>query len=182
MNGNLLFYECRLSGGNTMRCWGHSNFTLAHWQMHGHIHPMPSLAPEPPDGNSTTYFLLPQTADLGTYPLLYYWHLVVITGDLSKLLHLMTFPQQYWNLVVATETNGRYASYWNAFLFQDVFSERTSGHCPCTAGSSLSRLISANSLETKPFTLVRFSLQLWKYIDLHLQRNDWNWKFHEFWH
>ena len=79
-------------------------------------------------------------------------------------------------------SGGRYASYWNAVFFQDVFSERTSAHCPCTAGSSLSRLMSANSLETKPFTLVRLSLQLWKDIDLHLQRNDSNWKFHGYWH
>ena len=36
----------------------------------------------------------------------YYWHLVVITGDLFKLVHLRIYPspQQYWHLVVATET------------------------------------------------------------------------------
>ena len=27
MNGTLSFYECRLSGGDTMRWWGHSNPT-----------------------------------------------------------------------------------------------------------------------------------------------------------
>ena len=28
MNGTLSFYECRFSGGDTMREWGHSNPTL----------------------------------------------------------------------------------------------------------------------------------------------------------
>ena len=29
MNGTLSFYECRFSGGDTMRWWGHSNSTCA---------------------------------------------------------------------------------------------------------------------------------------------------------
>ena len=28
LNGTLAFYECRFSGGDTMRRWGHSNLTL----------------------------------------------------------------------------------------------------------------------------------------------------------
>ena len=33
------------------------------------------------------------------------WHLVVITGDLFKLVHLRTYPYQYWHLVVVTEAH-----------------------------------------------------------------------------
>ena len=29
MNGTLAFYECKFSGGGTMRCWGHSNPTMS---------------------------------------------------------------------------------------------------------------------------------------------------------
>ena len=34
---------------------------------------------------------LPQTSDLGTYQLHFLWHLVMITGDLFKLVHLRTY-------------------------------------------------------------------------------------------
>ena len=53
------------------------------------------------------------------YPIPCYWHLVVIFGDLFKLVHNKTPP------MVLTSSGGHrsewYASYWNAFLFFDVF-------------------------------------------------------------
>ena len=45
------------------------------------------------------------TWDLGKYPPPYHWHLVVITGDLFKLVYLRTYIHYwYWQLVVATKT------------------------------------------------------------------------------
>ena len=59
-------------------------------------------------------------------------HLVVITGDLIKLVHLGTPSKQH--LVVATETeahiwfpSGRYSSYWNDFLLLYVVHKPTFG-------------------------------------------------------
>ena len=34
----------------------------------------------------------------------FFWHLMVITVDPFKLVHLRTHPDQYWHLVVAIET------------------------------------------------------------------------------
>ena len=74
----------------------------------------------------------PPTFDLGTYPSPWipnmgpthcYWHLMVITEDLFKLVHLRTYtlPPPNWDLVVTTKTctfaSEWYASYWNAFFF-----------------------------------------------------------------
>ena len=49
---------------------------------------------------------LPWTSDLGTCTPCC-WHLVVITGDLFKIVQLWTYPSphQYWHLVVATKTH-----------------------------------------------------------------------------
>ena len=56
--------------------------------------PTPSLSPQKWD--------IPPTADIGPTPL--YWHQVVITGDLFKLVYLRTSTHQYWHLAVASET------------------------------------------------------------------------------
>ena len=55
-----------------------------------------------------------------------YWHLVVITGDLFKLVHLRPYlPHHYWHLVVTTKTGtvacGRFASYWKAVWLLAIF-------------------------------------------------------------
>ena len=58
---------------------------------------MPDIGPTPP----------PDTRDS---PTLYYWHLVVITGDLEDCN-----PPPVRHLVVTTESE-RYTSYWNTVL------------------------------------------------------------------
>ena len=77
--------------------------------------------------------LLPWRSDLGTYPLVpatnicwwsletwdplpCYWHLVLITGDLFKLVHLRTYTHQYGHLVVATEVDGTHPT-WMLIFF-----------------------------------------------------------------
>ena len=63
MNGTLLQYECRLSGGDAMRWLGHSNLTLCNIICSNFFHSLaagmqkrlvgvlaPSLALEPPGG------------------------------------------------------------------------------------------------------------------------------------
>ena len=90
---------------------------------------LPHPFPFPVDTRHRTYRLpspwisdipgyLPPLLDTrhGTYPLSAgfqiwdlppcYWHLVVITGNLFKLVHLRTYPTpQYWHQVVAIETH-----------------------------------------------------------------------------
>ena len=48
-----------------------------------------------------------------------YLHLVVITGDMFKLVHLRTYPPTPPVMTPSgghRKASGRYASYWNAFL------------------------------------------------------------------
>ena len=58
----------------------------------------------------------PPIPDMGSN--LCYWHLVVITGDLFKLVHLKTYlPRtkiQWWPLEHVWLASGRAAWYWNA--------------------------------------------------------------------
>ena len=45
----------------------------------------------------------------------YYWHLVVITGDLFKLVDLRTYPApRYWPLMVTTEAGGTHPTWMHS--------------------------------------------------------------------
>ena len=57
---------------------------------------------------------------------LHFWHLVVITRDLLKLVHLRTYPHspigtdnEWWPRKHIRLVSRRYASYWNTVLFSD---------------------------------------------------------------
>ena len=68
--------------------------------------------PYPPLVRSGT--LTPQS---GIYPTHFLWHLVDITRDPFKLIHLIptTTDILWWLLKHVRLTRGRYVSYWNAF-------------------------------------------------------------------
>ena len=61
-----------------------------------------------------------------------YWHLVVKTGYLFKLIHLRT-SLPCWHLVVIAArtvgTSGQYVSYWNAFLLMTSFCLLVASSC-----------------------------------------------------
>ena len=74
---------------------------------------------------------LPPPPDMGPgYLPLCYWHLEVITGDLFKLVHLITYPPPRTPPLVATETckvgKRAYTSYWNVVLFCTYLYHRNS--------------------------------------------------------
>ena len=100
---------------------------MMHWDMgtplpsprHGTWVSTPSLLPRRWDLG--TYLLAPATDIcwwwLETWDLLpCYWHLVLIAGDLFKLVHLRTYPHQYGHLVVATEVDGTHPT-WMLIFF-----------------------------------------------------------------
>ena len=61
-------------------------------------------------------------------------HRGVITGDLFKLVHLMTFPSDIWWLPLKYDVRfpgAWYASYWNAFLFLKLLAVLAICHVQC---------------------------------------------------
>ena len=99
--GEVLFSQASVSHsaggrgvGTSYASWDRLHCTLQTWAWDTHPS-SPDMGPRIPSS--------PWTWNLGYWSPCY-WHLMVITGDLFKLVHLRTYSPQYWHLVAATET------------------------------------------------------------------------------